>query len=162
MELEDGAFELLEGVVATSDPKVGFKDVDVAILVGAFPRKPGMERKDLLSQNGKIFKAQGQALNEYASRNVKVRSEALKSNIRLSDHYKIDYIKIGSCCRQPCQHQLPLSATVCTQHSLQELLRPHSLRSQSCRGVVGQSTSCSSLCCEGCHYLGQSLCNSIS
>jgi malate dehydrogenase len=74
MELEDGAFELLEGVVATSDPKVGFKDVDVAVLVGAFPRKPGMERKDLLSQNGKIFKAQGQALNEFASRNVKVRS----------------------------------------------------------------------------------------
>jgi malate dehydrogenase len=73
MELEDGAFELLEGVVATSDPKVGFKDVDVAVLVGAFPRKPGMERKDLLSQNGKIFKAQGQALNEFASRNVKVR-----------------------------------------------------------------------------------------
>jgi malate dehydrogenase len=72
MELEDGAFELLEGVVATSDPKVGFKDVDVAVLVGAFPRKPGMERKDLLSQNGKIFKAQGQALNEFASRNVKV------------------------------------------------------------------------------------------
>jgi malate dehydrogenase len=72
MELEDCAFPLLEGVVATGDPKVAFKDADVALLVGARPRGPGMERKDLLSANAQIFTAQGKALNEVASRDVKV------------------------------------------------------------------------------------------
>ena len=72
MELEDCAFPLLQGIVATGDPKVAFKDVDVALLVGARPRGPGMERKDLLSANAQIFTAQGKALNEVASRDVKV------------------------------------------------------------------------------------------
>jgi malate dehydrogenase len=72
MELEDCAFPLLEGIVATGDPKVAFKDADVALLVGARPRGPGMERKDLLSANAQIFTAQGKALNEVASRDVKV------------------------------------------------------------------------------------------
>jgi malate dehydrogenase len=72
MELEDCAFPLLAGVVATGDPKVAFKDADVALLVGARPRGPGMERKDLLSANAQIFTAQGRALNEVASRDVKV------------------------------------------------------------------------------------------
>lgn len=72
MELEDCAFPLLQGIVATGDPKVAFKDVDVALLVGARPRGPGMERKDLLSANAQIFTAQGKALNDVASRDVKV------------------------------------------------------------------------------------------
>src|SRR5476649_1539806 len=72
MELEDCAFPLLHGVVATGDPKVAFKDADVALLVGARPRGPGMERKDLLSANAQIFTAQGKALDAVASRNVKV------------------------------------------------------------------------------------------
>ncbi len=72
MEIEDCAFPLLQGVVATSDPAVAFKDADVALLVGARPRGPGMERKDLLSVNAQIFTAQGRALNEAASRDVKV------------------------------------------------------------------------------------------
>ncbi len=72
MELEDCAFPLLQGVVATGDPLVAFKDADVALLVGARPRGPGMERKDLLSANAQIFTAQGKALNEVASRDVKV------------------------------------------------------------------------------------------
>ena len=72
MELEDCAFPLLAGVVTTADPLVAFKDVDVALLVGARPRGPGMERKDLLLENAKIFTAQGAALNKVASRNVKV------------------------------------------------------------------------------------------
>src|ERR1043166_6280055 len=72
MELHDYAFPLLQGMVGTSDAKVAFKDVDVALLVGARPRGPGMERKDLLEANGKIFVPQGQALDEVASRNVKV------------------------------------------------------------------------------------------
>jgi malate dehydrogenase len=72
MELEDCAFPLLAGVVGTADPKVAFKDVDYALLVGAKPRGPGMERKDLLLENAKIFIEQGKALNEAASRNVKV------------------------------------------------------------------------------------------
>ena len=72
MELEDCAFPLLAGIVGTDDPEVAFKDADVALLVGARPRGPGMERKDLLLENAKIFTAQGAALNKVASRNVKV------------------------------------------------------------------------------------------
>ncbi|MCD8562990.1 MAG: malate dehydrogenase [Alphaproteobacteria bacterium] len=72
MELNDCAFPLLKGVVATDKLEVAFKDVDYALLVGAMPRKDGMERKDLLAANGGIFGPQGKALNDYASRNVKV------------------------------------------------------------------------------------------
>src|SRR6202046_4024513 len=72
MELDDCAFPLLQGVVITDDPKVAFKDADVALLVGARPRAKGMERKDLLSANAEIFTVQGKALNEVASRDVKV------------------------------------------------------------------------------------------
>ena len=72
MELDDCAFPLLAGMSAHSDPMTAFKDVDVALLVGARPRGPGMERKDLLSANAQIFTAQGKALNAVASRNVKV------------------------------------------------------------------------------------------
>ena len=72
MELEDCAFPLLAGMQAHSDPSSAFKDTDYALLVGARPRGPGMERKDLLSANAQIFTAQGKALNAVASRNVKV------------------------------------------------------------------------------------------
>jgi len=72
MELEDCAFPLLHGIVATDDPNIAFKDADVALLVGARPRTKGMERKDLLEANGAIFTVQGKALNETAKRNVKV------------------------------------------------------------------------------------------
>ncbi|HEX9180319.1 MAG TPA: malate dehydrogenase [Burkholderiales bacterium] len=72
MELEDCAFPLLAGMVGTGDPKVAFKDVDYALLVGAKPRGPGMERKDLLAENAKIFTEQGRALNEVASRNMRM------------------------------------------------------------------------------------------
>jgi malate dehydrogenase len=72
MEIEDCAFPLLAGVVASGDPLVAFKDADVALLVGARPRGPGMERKDLLAANAQIFTAQGKALNQVASRDVKV------------------------------------------------------------------------------------------
>lgn len=70
MELEDGAFPLLSSVQISSDPKVAFKDANIAILVGAKPRGPGMERKDLLLENGHIFKIQGRALNEVAAEDV--------------------------------------------------------------------------------------------
>ncbi|MER1974125.1 MAG: malate dehydrogenase [Psychrobacter alimentarius] len=72
MELEDCAFPLLAGVVQTDDATVAFKDIDYALLVGARPRGPGMERKDLLEANAAIFSAQGKALNDVASRDVKV------------------------------------------------------------------------------------------
>ena len=72
MELDDCAFPLLHGMIPTADPMVAFKDVGVALLVGARPRGPGMERKDLLEANGKIFGPQGQALDKVADRNVKV------------------------------------------------------------------------------------------
>ena len=72
MELDDCAFPLLAGMVGTGDPKVAFRDADVAMLVGARPRGPGMERKDLLLENAKIFVEQGKALDAVASRQVKV------------------------------------------------------------------------------------------
>jgi len=72
MELEDCAFPLLAGMVATTDPKEAFADADIALLVGAMPRKDGMQRSDLLEANGGIFKPQGEALSEVASRDVKV------------------------------------------------------------------------------------------
>ena len=72
MELEDCAFPLLAGVVGTDDPEVAFKDADIALLVGAMPRGPGMERKDLLLKNAEIFTVQGRALIKVASREVKV------------------------------------------------------------------------------------------
>lgn len=72
MELEDCAFPLLAGMVGTDDAETAFKDADIALLVGARPRGPGMERKDLLLENAKIFTAQGAALNKVASRDVKV------------------------------------------------------------------------------------------
>ena len=72
MELNDCAFPLLAGIVATDDANVAFKDAHYALLVGAKPRGPGMERKDLLSQNGAIFGPQGKAINDHASRDIKV------------------------------------------------------------------------------------------
>ncbi|MBP3194168.1 MAG: malate dehydrogenase [Cardiobacteriaceae bacterium] len=72
MELNDCAFPLLHSVIATDDLSVAFKDTDYALLVGARPRGPGMERKDLLAANGAIFAPQGKAINDYASRDVKV------------------------------------------------------------------------------------------
>lgn len=72
MELDDCAFPLLQSMSAHSDPKEAFKDADVALLVGSRPRGPGMERKDLLTVNAQIFTVQGKALNETASRDVRV------------------------------------------------------------------------------------------
>jgi malate dehydrogenase len=72
MELEDCAFPLLAGIVATDDPRVAFRDAQIALLVGARPRSKGMERKDLLEANAQIFTIQGRALDEVASRDVKV------------------------------------------------------------------------------------------
>jgi malate dehydrogenase len=72
MELDDCAFPLLEGIVCTDDADVAFGDADVALLVGAMPRKAGMERADLLSANGGIFKPQGEALSRSAKRDVRI------------------------------------------------------------------------------------------
>jgi len=72
LELEDCAFPQVAGIVATTDVKEAFTGVDVALLVGAMPRREGMERADLLKANAGIFKVQGKALNEYSSKNVKV------------------------------------------------------------------------------------------
>ena len=72
MELNDCAFPLVQGIIASDNPEVAFKDVDYALLVGSKPRGPGMERGDLLKDNGAIFSVQGKALNDHASRDVKV------------------------------------------------------------------------------------------
>lgn len=70
--MKDGAFPLVAGIVATTNAEVAFNQADVAVLVGAKPRGPGMERKDLLNENAKIFKAQGEALDKHAKKTVKV------------------------------------------------------------------------------------------
>lgn len=80
LELEDCAFENVLSYETGSDPKILFKDIDVGIFLGGFPRKPGMERKDLLQINGKIFKEQGTALNEVANPNCKVLVVANPAN----------------------------------------------------------------------------------
>ena len=72
MELDDCAFPTLAGVVATDDPKEAFKDSDYALLVGARPRGPGMERNDLLEANAQIFSVQGKAINDHANRDIRV------------------------------------------------------------------------------------------
>jgi len=72
MELDDCAFDTLAGIVATADPDVAFKDADYALLVGARPRGPGMERKDLLEANAAIFSVQGKAMNDHASSDIRV------------------------------------------------------------------------------------------
>jgi len=80
MELLDCAFPALANVICTGDPLVAFKDADVAILVGGFPRKPGMLRKDLIQANTKIFLSMGQAINQVASINIKVLCVANPAN----------------------------------------------------------------------------------
>lgn len=72
MEIDDCAFPLVHDIVQTDDPNISFKDADYCLLVGARPRGPGMERKDLLEANAEIFSVQGKAINDNASRNVKV------------------------------------------------------------------------------------------
>lgn len=72
MELDDCAFPLLQGMVLTSDPVVGFKDVNQALLVGSKPRGPGMERGDLIRENGPIFVGQGRAINDHAASDVRI------------------------------------------------------------------------------------------
>ncbi|XP_076441964.1 malate dehydrogenase, cytoplasmic-like [Babylonia areolata] len=89
MELMDCAFPLLKDVVATDDVNVAFKDVDAVFMVGAMPRKEGMERKDLLAANVKIFKAQGQALDKLANKEVKVLvvGNPANTNAWMCSHY---------------------------------------------------------------------------
>ena len=72
MELDDCAFSTLAGIVATDDPDLAFENSDYALLVGARPRGPGMERKDLLEANAAIFSVQGKAMNDHANRDIKV------------------------------------------------------------------------------------------
>lgn len=89
MELADCAFPLLTEVIPSADPAVAFKDVSVAFLVGAMPRREGMERKDLLSANVKIFKVQGEALNTHAKKDVKVLvvGNPANTNALICSHY---------------------------------------------------------------------------
>jgi len=89
MEIQDCALPLVRNVVATDDPNVAFKDIDAAFLVGAMPRKEGMERKDLLAANVKIFKVQGEALDQFAKKSVKVLvvGNPANTNALICSHY---------------------------------------------------------------------------
>ena len=95
MEINDCALPLVADVVATDDPNVGFKDIDAAFLVGAMPRKEGMERKDLLAANVKIFKVQGEALDKFAKKSVKVDSSIFGILIT-SDHGPMQVLVVGN------------------------------------------------------------------
>ncbi len=95
MEINDCALPLVSDVVATDDPNVGFKDIDAAFLVGAMPRKEGMERKDLLAANVKIFKVQGEALDKFAKKSVKVDSSIFGILIT-SDHGPMQVLVVGN------------------------------------------------------------------
>ncbi len=92
MELDDCAFPLLSGIEITDDPNIAFKDTDFALLVGAKPRGPGMERSDLLAANGGIFKVQGKAINDHASRNIRalVVGNPANTNAWTCAHYAPD------------------------------------------------------------------------
>jgi len=89
MELNDGAYENVAEIIPTTDVEVAFKDADVAVLVGARPRGPGMERSDLLKANGAIFKAQGAALDKVAKKTVKVCvvGNPCNTNALIASHY---------------------------------------------------------------------------
>jgi len=89
MEIQDCAMPLVRDVIATDDPNVAFKDIDAAFLVGAMPRKEGMERKDLLAANVKIFKVQGQAMDAHAKKSVKVLvvGNPANTNALICSHY---------------------------------------------------------------------------
>jgi len=89
MEIHDCALPLVRDVVATDDPVVAFKDIDAAFLVGAMPRREGMERKDLLAANVKIFKAQGEALDQHAKKSVKILvvGNPANTNALMCSHY---------------------------------------------------------------------------
>merc|ERR1712130_1012392 len=89
MEIQDCALPLVQEVVATDDPNVAFKDIDAAFLVGAMPRKEGMERKDLLAANVKIFKVQGEAMDKHAKKSVKVLvvGNPANTNALICSHY---------------------------------------------------------------------------
>jgi len=89
MEIQDCAMPLVRDTVATDDPNVAFKDIDAAFLVGAMPRKEGMERKDLLAANVKIFKVQGEALDKFAKKSVKVLvvGNPANTNALICSHY---------------------------------------------------------------------------
>lgn len=95
MELNDCAFPLLKGVVCADNFTTGFKDVDYCLLVGAKPRGPGMERADLLKDNGKIFISTGKAINDNSSRNVKVVvvGNPCNTNCLICSHYAKDIPK---------------------------------------------------------------------
>ena len=89
MELKDGAYSNIADIIPTTDPLVAFKDADVAVLVGARPRGPGMERADLLTANAKIFQAQGEAINQVAKKTVKVCvvGNPANTNALICSHY---------------------------------------------------------------------------
>uniref|UniRef100_A0A8C8VSY8 Malate dehydrogenase, cytoplasmic n=1 Tax=Peromyscus maniculatus bairdii TaxID=230844 RepID=A0A8C8VSY8_PERMB len=87
MELQDCALPLLKDIIATDKEEVAFKDLDVAVLVGSMPRREGMERKDLLKANVKIFKAQGSALEKYAKKSVKVTVGNSLERLGIGDHF---------------------------------------------------------------------------
>merc|ERR1711994_338621 len=99
MELKDCAFPLISSITATTDYQTAFRDVDVALLIGARPRGKGMVRADLLKANAKIFEGQGKALNEYASRNVKVLvvGNPANTNALITAHFAPDIPKENIC-----------------------------------------------------------------
>jgi len=106
MEIEDDAYPLVTSIESGTDPKVIFKDADVVVFIGGFPRKDGMERKELLSINGKIFKEQGEALNEVAKKTVKclVVANPANTNCLILQHHAKTIPKTNFSCLTRLDH----------------------------------------------------------
>ncbi|KRX02852.1 Lactate dehydrogenase/glycoside hydrolase, family 4, C-terminal [Pseudocohnilembus persalinus] len=111
MEIDDCAFPLVQDIICTSNQSVGFKDTDFAMLVGSKPRGPGMERADLLNDNGKIFIDTGKAINDNASRNVKVVvvGNPCNTNCLIASHYAKDIPKENFTAMTKLDHNRGLS-----------------------------------------------------
>lgn len=107
-------------MVATDDPNAAFKDVDVAVLVGAMPRREGMQRKDLLKANAKIFETQGRALDQHAKKSVKVRPCLMLLAGPSSQPFS--FFPPGTDSRKPCQHQRSPVLKICSVYSQSQLL----------------------------------------
>jgi len=110
-ELHDCAFPLLDEVVCASDPSVGFKDIDYAFMVGSKPRGPGMERADLLKDNGKIFVNTGKAMNDYAKRDCKsiVVGNPANTNCLILQKYAKDINPDNFCAMTRLDHNRALT-----------------------------------------------------
>ena len=138
MELIDCAFPLVAGITTHDNPEAGFQDADVVFLIGARPRGPGMERADLLKENAKIFSVQGKALNDHASKDVRV-------------------LVVGN----PANTNALIASRNAPDLDPRQFTADDAIGPQSCSWHFGQSLIGAADRCRSCLYLGESLANPV-